>query len=104
MQGPLPLQLCSFRLVLTLGAALLMGVMVFLRQRLLHMELLRLLTYSRESIANLKHLQAQITESEKLASIGQLVAGAAHELKYPLTAMLGYSDLLQTTFLSAEPG
>jgi signal transduction histidine kinase len=104
MDGPIPPAIRSFRLVLTLGAALLMGVMVFLRQRLLHMELLRLLTYSRESIANLKHLQAQITESEKLASIGQLVAGAAHELNNPITAMLGYSDLLQTTSLSAEQG
>jgi len=28
-------------------------------------------------------LQAQITESEKLASIGQLVGGAAHELNNP---------------------
>jgi len=102
MDGPIPPAIRSFRLVLTLGAALLMGVMVFLRQRLLDTELLRLLTYSRESIANLKHLQAQITESEKLASIGQLVAGAAHELNNPITAMLGYSDLLQTTSLSAE--
>ena len=79
---------------LTLAAALLMGIMVFVRQRLLDRELLRLLTQSRESFANLKRLQAQITESEKLASIGQLVGGAAHELNNPITAMLGYSDLL----------
>jgi two-component system NtrC family sensor kinase len=71
-----------------------MGVMVFVRQRLLDAELLRLLGHSRESFANLKRLQAQIMESEKLASIGQLVGGAAHELNNPITAMLGYSDLL----------
>jgi two-component system NtrC family sensor kinase len=71
-----------------------MGVMVFARQRLLDAELVRLLTYSRESLANLKRLQVQITESEKLASIGQLVGGAAHELNNPITAVLGYSDLL----------
>jgi two-component system, NtrC family, sensor kinase len=53
-----------------------------------------LLTHSQQSFANLKRLQTQITESEKLASIGQLVAGAAHELNNPITAMLGYSDLL----------
>jgi len=64
--------------------------------------LLRLLTHSRESIANLKRLQAQITESEKLASIGQLVGGAAHELNNPITAMLGYSDLLMSTTLTPE--
>jgi signal transduction histidine kinase len=94
LDGAVPRRISSFRLVLTLGAALLMGIMVFVRQRLLDRELLRLLTYSRESFANLKRLQAQITESEKLASIGQLVGGAAHELNNPITAMLGYSDLL----------
>jgi signal transduction histidine kinase len=90
----MPLRIRSFRVVLTLAAAILLGGMVFVRQRLLDRELLRLLTYSRDSFANLKRLQTQITESEKLASIGQLVGGAAHELNNPITAMLGYSDLL----------
>ncbi len=94
LDGTAPSAIRSFRLVLTLGAALLMGVMVFIRQRLLDRELIRLLTHSRESFSNLKRLQVQITESEKLASIGQLVGGAAHELNNPITAMLGYSDLL----------
>ncbi len=89
-----PSRIRSFRLVLTLATALLMGITVFVRQRLLDRELIRLLTHSRESFANLKRLQVQITESEKLASIGQLVGGAAHELNNPITAMLGYSDLL----------
>jgi hypothetical protein len=92
----------SFRVVLTLAAAVLMGAMVFIRQRLLDSELLRLLTHSRESFSNLKRLQTQITESEKLASIGQLLGGAAHELNNPITAMLGYSDLLLCTPLTAE--
>jgi hypothetical protein len=90
----MPLRVRSFRLVLTLSAAVLLGCMVFIRQRLLDRELLRLLTHSHDSFANLKRLQTQITESEKLASIGQLVGGAAHELNNPITAMLGYSDLL----------
>ena len=64
---------------------------------LLDRELLRLLNQSRESFVNLKRLQAQITESEKLASIGQLVGGAAHELNNPIAAMMGYSDLLLNT-------
>jgi signal transduction histidine kinase len=96
----MPPRIRSFRVVLTLGAAVLMGAMVFVRQRLLDRELLRLLTHSRESFSNLKHLQAQITESEKLASIGQLLGGAAHELNNPITAMLGYSDLLLCTSLT----
>ena len=102
LDAPIPARIRSFRLVLTLGAAILMGVMVFARQRLLDLELLRLLSHSRESIANLKRLQVQITESEKLASIGQLVGGAAHELNNPITAMLGYSDLLTSTNLTPD--
>jgi len=100
LQTAAPPRIRGFRLVLTLGAALFMGMMVLVRQRLLDRELFRLLAQSRESFANLKRLQAQITESEKLASIGQLVGGAAHELNNPITAMLGYSDLLTSTSLN----
>jgi len=64
-----------FRLSLTLIAAFLMGVMVLVRQHLLDRELTQLLQHSRESVDSLKHLQAQVLQSEKLASIGQL-AGA----------------------------
>jgi signal transduction histidine kinase len=102
LDNAVPARIRSFRVVLTLAAAILMGAMVFVRQRLLDRELLRLLTYSRESFANLKRLQAQITESEKLASIGKLLGGAAHELNNPITAMLGYSDLLLCTSLTPE--
>ena len=91
----------SFRLVLTLGAALAMGVMILIRQRLLDRELIRLLNQSRDSFENLTRLQAQVLQSEKLASIGQLVGGAAHELNNPITAMLGYSDLLLGTQLTS---
>jgi signal transduction histidine kinase len=102
LDDAVPPRIRSFRVVLTLAAAVLMGAMVFVRQRLLDWELLRLLTHSRESFTNLKRLQTQITESEKLASVGQLLGGAAHELNNPITAMLGYSDLLLCTPLTAE--
>ena len=102
LEPAIPARIRYFRLVLTLAAALFMGIMVFIRQRLLDRELHRLLKQSRESFANLKRLQAQITESEKLASIGQLVGGAAHELNNPIAAMLGYSDLLLNTSLNPD--
>lgn len=92
----------SFRLVLTLGAIMAMGGMVFIRQHLLDRELIRLLRASEDSYENLKRLQAQLVQSEKLASLGQLVGGAAHELNNPLTAMMGYADLLTTTPLNDE--
>jgi signal transduction histidine kinase len=97
-----PQRIRIFRLTLTLLAAFFMGMMVFVRQRMLDLELIRLLNHSRESFENLKRLQAQILQSEKLASTGQLVAGAAHELNNPITAMLGYSDLLLNTPLTSD--
>jgi two-component system, NtrC family, sensor kinase len=98
----IPARIRLFRVELTLCAALVMGIMIFVRQHLLDRELLRLLNRSQESFENLKRLQAQIVQSEKLASIGQLVGGAAHELNNPITAMLGYSDLLLSTPLTPE--
>ncbi len=100
--GQLPARIRLFRLVATLLAAFCLGLMVFVRQQLLDRELVRLLNQSRMAFENLKRLQAQILQSEKLASIGQLVGGAAHELNNPITAMLGYSDLLLSTPLSGD--
>jgi len=97
-----PQKIRIFRLSLTLLAAFCMGVMIMIRQQLLDRELFRLLQRSRDAFDNLKRLQAQLVQSEKLASIGQLVGGAAHELNNPITAMLGYSDLLLSTPLTAE--
>ena len=50
----------------------------------------------------MKRLQTQLIQSEKLASLGQLLGGAAHELNNPLTAMLGYSELLAESGLTEE--
>ncbi len=103
LSNPLvPARIRAFRLGLTLAAAFVMGLMVFLRQRTLDRELIRLLQRSQESFDNLGRLQAQILQSEKLASVSQLVGGAAHELNNPITAMLGYSDLLFNTPLTEE--
>ncbi len=97
-----PPRIRFFRLALTLLAAFFMGLMVLVRQHLLDRELIHLLNRSQESFDSLKRLQAQIVQSEKLASIGQLVGGAAHELNNPITALLGYSDLLMSTPLTPE--
>ncbi len=92
----------TFRLLLTFTTMIVMGGMVFLKQHLLDGELFRLLRASRQSFQELQLLQTQLIQSEKLASMGQLVGGAAHELNNPLTAMLGYSELLGATELTAE--
>ncbi len=89
-----PMAVHQFRVLVTLGAVLPLGFLAFLRHELVDRERLRLLRASQESIDNLKRLQTQFVQSEKLASIGQLVGGAAHEINNPLTAILGYSELL----------
>ncbi len=97
-----PLAVREFRNLVTLGAVLPLGFLAFLRHELVDRERLRLLRASHESIDNLKRLQTQFVQSEKLASIGQLVAGAAHEINNPLTAILGYSELLADDTLIGE--
>jgi hypothetical protein len=92
-----PAAVRKFRSALSLLAMIVMGTLLFLRQSLLGDELSELLGESRRSFEDLKALQTQLIQSEKLASLGQLVGGAAHEINNPLTAMLGYSDLLNTS-------
>lgn len=84
----------DFRLMTILIAAIPLVLLVFLRTYLADADRMRLLSYSERSIENLQRLQTQIVQSEKLVSLGQLAAGAAHEINNPLTAILGFSDLL----------
>ncbi len=42
-----------------------------------------------------KKLEQQIIQSERLAAMGQMVGGFAHELNNPLTSILGMAELLQ---------
>jgi two-component system NtrC family sensor kinase len=47
-----------------------------------------------------KKLEQQIIQSERLAAMGQMIGGFAHELNNPLTSILGVSELLQDTEVS----
>ncbi len=47
-----------------------------------------------------KKLEQQIIQSERLAAMGQMIGGFAHELNNPLTSILGMAELLQESEVS----
>jgi len=57
----------------------------------------RLVSDLQQSLNDLREMQEQLVQSGKLSAIGQLIAGVAHELNNPLTAVMGYAQLLETT-------
>jgi two-component system NtrC family sensor kinase len=54
-------------------------------------------------ITERKYLQEQLIQSEKLAALGRLISGIAHELNNPLTSVIGYTQLVLSQG-GLEPG
>ena len=92
--GYTPHAIVIFRLELTFAAMLGLTSLLFWKQTLVDRSLVYFLQRSEDSIDDLKRLQSHAIQSEKMVALGQLVAGAAHEMNNPLTSILGYSDLL----------
>lgn len=70
---------------------------IFASQAALAIQNAKLYSTLQEAYEKLESTQVELLQSEKLASIGRLVAGVAHELNNPLTSVVGYSQLLQDT-------
>jgi PAS domain S-box-containing protein len=58
---------------------------------------------SGRDVTDLKRLEEQLIQAEKLAAMGQMLAGVAHELNNPLTAILGVTELLREREGTDEP-
>jgi signal transduction histidine kinase len=80
------------RFAVAMGGVALLAFVVFLKQHLLDQRLLQLLKHSRNSFDNLQRLQGRVIQQAKLASLGELVALAAGELEFPLSAILSSSE------------
>ena len=80
------------RFAVAMGGVAILAFVVFLKQHLLDQKLLQLLNHSRKSFDNLQRLQGRVIQQAKLASLGELVALAAGELEYPLSAILSSSE------------
>ncbi|HKN76724.1 MAG TPA: histidine kinase dimerization/phospho-acceptor domain-containing protein [Candidatus Acidoferrum sp.] len=90
-----PQPIVIFRLRLVFGAVLFLGTLTFLKLSSMDRELLRLIGLTESSVESLKLVQNQILESQRMAALGRLASGATHEISNPLTAILGYSELLR---------
>ncbi|MGE5055296.1 MAG: sensor histidine kinase [Acidobacteriota bacterium] len=93
-RSPIPSRM--FRLYTVLITMLILAGFVFLRQYLQDQTLIALLRESRRAYDSQKQLQSQLVQKEKLASLGNLVAGAAQEINHPLNAIMSYSEELWT--------
>ncbi|HKV62403.1 MAG TPA: ATP-binding protein [Candidatus Acidoferrum sp.] len=90
-----------FRVLTTLLAMLLLTLLLSLKQDLLSSDLIRSLREASRAYTSLSSTHQRLLQTEKLASLGQVVARVANEVKKAMTAALNASS---TLILDAPPG
>jgi signal transduction histidine kinase len=63
------------------------------QQKVLEVEVTRQTGEIRQTLENLKATQSQLIQSEKMASLGELTAGIAHEIQNPLNFVNNFSEV-----------
>jgi signal transduction histidine kinase len=55
-----------------------------------------------KSVVELSNMQGKLIQSEKMASLGQLTAGIAHEIKNPLNFVINFSELARILIVDLQ--
>lgn len=92
-----PPYLRKVRFIVAMGGTATLAFFLFLKQYMLDQKLVVLLKQARRSYENLQRLERRVVQQAKLASLGEMIALAAGELEYPLSAILGSSEILATS-------
>jgi len=91
-----PQPVIRFRLFVSFATLIAAALLLYRWQEVAEAQRDRLVENLETSVRELRQLQGHFAEAEKLASLGQLAAGAAHEINNPVAAILGYSELLRS--------
>lgn len=56
-----------------------------------------------QDVSDVKKLEEELKRNERLAALGEMAAGVAHELRNPLSSIKGLAVLLRSRFTAASP-
>jgi len=101
-RGPAVPEIFSFRLTITLLTIILLTVLLSLKQHLLTTTLVGSLQNLSETYVSINRFKDQLTQNEKLASLGESVAQVANQIKKAMTVILERSQLM-TARPDSEP-